>query len=1579
MEEENTILISDTFIKDSYAKKDGGLIFSSRGGSIKLINSIIHNSSALNGGILFSDDSSVIIIKTCYFATSKAGKDGGIFFIRENSTISIENSYFYNSFSESSGGALNFDQNSIIVIKTSFIGNYVSKNQPGGCIYSNFRNTFSIENVIFYNCSTSADAGALYLYENNKIQMNNSIIIEAKCIWEGGGISFNYKNEGKIINSKFKKLFSVNRGGAMFFESENKLLIENCSFHGISSNENGGVFFLSSNNALEINQSEILHCKSESNGLIIFSLQNNTIFLESMKISKNEIETSKEFKSESKMSYESTTVPIISKNPFISINNHSTLTIKNSTWSSIKGPSLILISSSNFSLENCQFKKIQTGWYMIHLKNENGNKVDMIEFENVYFSKIDAKIILFSEEISIYLKNLKVYLDHEKNLFAKIFNSQKLLIEDSVFKLKINNTKKLKLLLSKSVLLFELEKRAGFIEIKKSLTVISGSSFINGRGKDGGAVYSEDSIISITKSNFIQNKAKKYGGAICIKLPLFPPNNSYTIIIDQVVGIMNKAESGGMIAVFDENIGFNLKGRAERHLKIKLCRFTLNTALTQGGVIFSSNFESITILNSSFYLNSVSFKQNLLVNGKGGTIFVSGRNDNNLPKEKTKDSFLKLVLLNNTFNLNKAFAGGIFFSKNLKTIIKDQKNLFNQNFVSGYGTIYASEVTHYDYSSGLLKFNNKSKNTREEDISIFINEIVSGRIYTECLAYLFPFDYFNQTCYGTEETYAPLEQNEFYNFTFINETGAYCLKGMITRLPNPQSKFINEHSIKINKTDYTPSRQLNIQFKFRNCQMGERLTEDNKCIECPYNTYSFVKIFDHTSELCKPCIDKPFKCNGGNNLSPFPGYWRISKESDNFIRCPFPEACLGWEEKSDEKGMKNSKINTDAMYVGECAKGYDGILCAECAKGYGKDANKKFRCSTCNSFKQITWLVVLVILKTFFILWSIHQAIEMCLTISSDSVDMNKVITNNLIKMIFNHFQTLTLIFALPINWPFSINDTEFVAFFSNSITDSLSYECVIENSFPENWKNFPAHYFRLLMNWVHPIFLVCLCMIYIKIYARFFGNEYIKNLVKEKPLDFFKHLFQPLYFIVLSIYFCQCIEIVLQTFSCVNVGYEGNPYYVILADVSAICWNDQHYNYRIKVALPHAIIFGISFPILIFFILHRKWRQNALDDKKCLFKYGYFYYGLDHNFFYWDLVILLRKVLITAAYIFYMTNINNPQNYILLIVFLIIIVALYFQIYFKPYRKEKLNIMNELETKSLIALAGSLYIGIFSLQFEEVSESVGFFLFMSIIFINCYFIYYWGKAFFVYNLLILYSEIRSFLFKKINFKSQNLSNESFEVLSEYTPPPKKKSIRSSRKTKLGLLFKDCEFKEQETIPSSLSIEIKKNVLEMYYEEQLKISLENLENLDEEKKERENEIATPKNIKTGRRGGLAMNENDKNLIKRKLLFYDIEFLNHDINLIKKYCFSKESPIFIIKDNIEDFPDSPDFSADNLKMTLTLNQSYDGLLKFELKIKNLTNSEVYALKINFKENNGIIKMFVLKLINFRFCDQLQLSP
>ncbi len=122
---------------------------------------------------------------------------------------------------------------------------------------------------------------------------------------------------------------------------------------------------------------------------------------------------------------------------------------------------------------------------------------------------------------------------------------------------------------------------AGAIYSKNTNLTITNTNFTNNTAKIGGTIAQLENILTIDNSNFINNTATSYGGAIY---------NIYSkITIDNSNFTNNKAESGGAIYTDD----------ASNYFTVTRSNFINNTATSYGGAIYS-NQNRIIITNNTF-------------------------------------------------------------------------------------------------------------------------------------------------------------------------------------------------------------------------------------------------------------------------------------------------------------------------------------------------------------------------------------------------------------------------------------------------------------------------------------------------------------------------------------------------------------------------------------------------------------------------------------------------------------------------------------------------------------------------------------------------------------------------------------------------------------------------------------------------------------------------------------------------------------------------------------------------------------------------------------------------------------------
>jgi hypothetical protein len=93
------------------------------------------------------------------------------------------------------------------------------------------------------------------------------------------------------------------------------------------------------------------------------------------------------------------------------------------------------------------------------------------------------------------------------------------------------------------------------------------------------------------------------------------------------------------------------------------------------------------------------------------------------------------------------------------------------------------------------------------------------------------------------------------------------------------------------------------------------------------------------------------------------------------------------------------------------------------------------------------------------------------------------------------------------------------------------------------------------------------------------------------------------------------------KPYSCYNVDGVPRVYSALYIE----CYTGPHIYWAYGVALPGIIVWGLGIPILAFILLYKqRKRLTKLEVKE---KFGFLYNGYQKDFYYWETVIMYRKI----------------------------------------------------------------------------------------------------------------------------------------------------------------------------------------------------------------------------------------------------------------------------------------------------------------------------------------------------------------
>jgi hypothetical protein len=172
-----------------------------------------------------------------------------------------------------------------------------------------------------------------------------------------------------------------------------------------------------------------------------------------------------------------------------------------------------------------------------------------------------------------------------------------------------------------------------------------------------------------------------------------------------------------------------------------------------------------------------------------------------------------------------------------------------------------------------------------------------------------------------------------------------------------------------------------------------------------------------------------------------------------------------------------------------------------------------------------------------------------------------------------------------------------------------------------------------------------------------------------------------------------------------------------LITNLDIRCWDPTHTKYALTVALPFLLVFSIGIPTAVLGYLVRE--RAYLDEVKNRVCLGFLYNGYKHRHFYWEFVILYRKIIIICLTVF-LNSVSIPVQG--LFILLILILSWQLQYYTQPFNKVKLNSM---ELRSIFVAAVTIYCGMFYLT-KDLDEPSKICLFVIMIIVNFYFLSIW-------------------------------------------------------------------------------------------------------------------------------------------------------------------------------------------------------------------------------------------------------------
>ncbi|CAG9312604.1 unnamed protein product [Blepharisma stoltei] len=1253
---QNLTIFSSHFDSNSSPESNGGAISVSISSgniesSIIFISSTIfeNNSCSFSGGAIYIEKATPLdllltlkIDNTDFFYNQAL--DGSCIYIDQNLELSSDSSVSDCSFQENIAG---FSGTILVYYLYGILAfdhcNFI-KNKG---IYSSTLNIATGENtkerpskIILNYCVFQYNSGNITVSMDNTNINSNLEVYESLFEYNIGsifGLDYDY---AVVKNTRIQHNISPISGGALNLKNSAIFESTNTSYLNCSSKNNGGAASLSLKSQFICFSCLFSTNYAYSSGGAIYADSDAQFYIFNSTINKNSckskgsaifmassLDFSSIYSSEisENFAYNDGTIFILSSQ----ISIFSSMIYKNSAYG--KNPGLYIDDSNAIIDDTKFFSQHGNQGCFIYMSTSYANVTNSAFYDGfsnssgIAIHATSSLVEISSSKFSDLFSNDtggSIYLYEGSNLFikgTKFLNSATSIdsYSSSVF---IESS------------LFKNHTRAAIFSSQVDELQISRSTFINGVG----AVYCiQCNIISITESWFVGNLGE-YGGAI---------------------NIVNEAEH-----------------LETSQITIYSSVFKLNVA-RNGGAIWTNNI-NLQILSSIFIENKA---EALLANnsqniedGVGGALKIS-----------CKDSMFlcNFNITSNSFSNNSATYNGGAVSWD------DSKPYFHNNYFENNSAFYGPDIA--SFPTMMIFLNNETRRLQSKaifkDRSILVlNNVASGQRNNPLLAFALVDDLYQIV---TTDTTSQAQMKAIVASTVISgstivyaKNGIYYFDNYIISAKPGSSIYIDIVSSAINTQKSNTSSEIlpmssnfSMQIDLRLCEMGEA-TVGLICEICPKGYYNI----DANNSKCLECPSNAI-CYGNFSIVPKSGYWRDSKFTNNFWKCPYSSACLG------------SPDNSSLSLTGTCNKGYENNMCHSCEYGYSRLYRNECQICPDSATNIFRWLGIsaLLIFITIIILKTTRHSWYKPNSFSSIYI-----------RIFWNYLQIIIIIATYNLNWPFEVTEFFFVQTSMDYIGGQLfSFDCFLQSSYSKS----NIYYIKILVTSLTPFLIGLLCLLF----------WILVCIIKKKHIKEIKDDFISTSVVLLFLIHPSIIDTMFNAFSCKEIN-SGE--YWLNVDLGIRCWNHDHLFYAFLFAMPTIIIWVVAIPLICLInLIKNKSYLGELWMKK---RYGFLCNGYRVDFYYWEFAVLFYKLFLIGCSAF-LSNISANIQALTATLFLVLFLHLHSRN--QPFNE---TFFNQAEIFSRLASLITILSGLCFLT-SSLGTVATYILLVILIFINAVFIAY--------------------------------------------------------------------------------------------------------------------------------------------------------------------------------------------------------------------------------------------------------------
>jgi hypothetical protein len=185
------------------------------------------------------------------------------------------------------------------------------------------------------------------------------------------------------------------------------------------------------------------------------------------------------------------------------------------------------------------------------------------------------------------------------------------------------------------------------------------------------------------------------------------------------------------------------------------------------------------------------------------------------------------------------------------------------------------------------------------------------------------------------------------------------------------------------------------------------------------------------------------------------------------------------------------------------------------------------------------------------------------------------------------------------------------------NISSFISVDCFLNSG--SDVSPFYVKCFILLMSIPMVLGLPLLAKLPVYLYKRHHG-KWTKQMTKD-----FKQWYVSAEVVLFFLFHPSSVSLALEMFACRKLGVQGTNDY-LLADLSQPCWEPTHIRWLSSVGVM-LLIMTVTIPVTAWAVLYRNIAKVKGDDARFKSIYGFVYNGYTRDQWYWEFVVLTRKV----------------------------------------------------------------------------------------------------------------------------------------------------------------------------------------------------------------------------------------------------------------------------------------------------------------------------------------------------------------